>query len=140
MKTSLLLTLALFLPLASGARAQEEELKTTLEKDWVTISVPEIAHEGEEVTAEITVREGAIEQDSELGVDLHTMVGTERQTGKGHAPLVRVSAGEAFEHTATFTVREGVDRVAFIVYLLPAGESLFKTKTHAAEIWVKIVR
>lgn len=134
-----LLSVVLVFTAILPARAQDDIVKKTVDKEWIVIEIPESARSGEEVVADITIPEGQLKEDSTLRVDFHTFTGTERHAGKGHAPAVEVPAGAEFKHTAAFTVPDDVTAVSFVLYTLPAGEKTYEKRTHAAEASLKVI-
>lgn len=132
----LLAALLFTLPLASQAENDTEE--KVVDKDWVTITAPVSAGSGEEVTAKIKIKGEAIKESLELHTDLHLFVGEERKPQGKHAPTVKVAPGEDVETTVTFTGREGMTHMSFVVFLLPSGETLYEKKTHMAELSLRL--
>ncbi len=113
----------------SGADSIERELP------FAVVSFPDQIFTGTTVPLVITLNEDLLDDSAQLAVDLHGFRGTERVAGLWHSRKIPIAAGVTDPQTFEVPIPEGKDiqRVSFVIFLLPEGVSDFKQKIHAAE-------
>lgn len=103
------------------ANVDAEELKVK-DESWGQLTIPATAAVGEQIQPQVKFAEDAITEPMALRFDLHGFVGGQRVGVIAHGTEVAIGPGDTEPSTGTLTVpeREGLERVAVVVYVGPS--------------------
>jgi hypothetical protein len=135
--TGLLLGALIFAQSPAIAADSEGEDFDLVERDlqFCVVSFPLNVVVGATIPVTVTLSEDLLEEDALLAIDLHGFRGEERVPGLWHSSKIPIVAGDADAHAFEVPIPAGKDinRVAFVVYVLPIGQSDFKDRLHGGE-------
>ncbi len=130
--------------IAKVAPADGDELKTGPDRtvktlDWGAVSVPKQIAAGQVLDVQVAFATETIGKPHILRIDLHAFVGPKRIPGHGRAHPIKVTPGSTKPYTAELTVRprEGLTRIAAVIYASPDGS--YQNNTVSTEVGIPIV-
>ncbi len=129
---------------AKAEPKESNELKTGDDRtvktlDWGAVSVPKQAKVGDKIDIQVVFGTETIEKPQKLCIDIHALAGGKRTPGYGRPKPIDITPGSTKPYTVVWEVRprEGMDRIAVVIYASPDGA--WNTKILNTEVTIPIV-